>query len=61
MPPSTKLSILPYSGFPIGVLRPRGTWMASLGSWMEVSVTLSNRVRQYSFPHGPLNWGNTEP
>ena len=24
--------------------------MASSGSWMEVSVSLSNRLRQYSFP-----------
>ena len=31
--------------------------MASSGNWTEVSVSLSNRVRQYSFPPWALQSG----
>ena len=31
--------------------------MASSGSWMDVRVSLSDRVRQYSFPPWAPRWG----
>ena len=34
--------------------------MASSGSWMEVSVGLSNRVRQYSFPPWAPQFGGAQ-
>ena len=34
--------------------------MASSGSWMEVSVSLSYRVRQYSFPPWAPQLGETQ-
>ena len=36
--------------FPIGLFLPRDTEIGSSDSWVEVSVSFSNRVRQYSFP-----------
>ena len=39
-----------HGGFMIGVPLPSGTWMASLGSWVDVKVSFFNTVRQYSFP-----------
>ena len=49
-PPSPTLSILPYPGFPMGVLRRRGTYMASSGNQTELIVSLSRRVHQYWLP-----------
>ena len=35
--------------------------MASSGSWMEVSVSLSNRVHQYLFPPWVFQFGEHSP
>ena len=48
-PRPPRLAPPPHPGFPMGIVQSGGTYLASLGSWMEVSVSFSNGIHQCSF------------